>query len=238
MDIFTTLAAKTPGILMKEVGDTDCKNQRGSKIFCMCFWDCPCKWRSHTHKVSSTWLPTHELIKNNRNACAKVRGGRTRGLNAIQKYYRQLKNWQSGRNNLPWRRTHHLVIHYKTVSPENMQSSNNIQTEKIIYWEYIYTCVYVCVCVRVLVHVCVCKYIFHFSISGPWRPVKGIKSPEVRTIGSCKLSDLNLGSPEKQQVFLTAKPSLQPHKNVLWQVFGNSSLLNQLLPLKANFQIF
>lgn len=156
MDIFTTLAAKTPGILMKEVGDTDCKNQRGSKIFCMCFWDCPCKWRSHTHKVSSTWLPTHELIKNNRNACAKVRGGRTRGLNAIQKYYRQLKNWQSGRNNLPWRRTHHLVIHYKTVSPENMQSSNNIQTEKIIYWEYIYTCVYVCVCVRVCLCVCVC----------------------------------------------------------------------------------
>lgn len=73
----------------------------------------------------------------------KKHGGKSRRTQTHTKYYRQLRNAESGRNSTPHERAYQLAIQKQMVITKNMRTSNIIQNK---YCSYQYICIYIYAC--------------------------------------------------------------------------------------------
>ena len=75
----------------------------------------------------------------------------------LDKDYRQLRNAESGRNSLPKEELAPLLSQYQTASPENIDASNVIQPEWVVFNTCI--CTHACECTHTHTHICVHTYV-------------------------------------------------------------------------------
>jgi hypothetical protein len=73
-----------------------------------------------------------EVNKGHTNKYAKVDEGKPKRPQPYTLYYKELRNFKSGRNSILQGRAHQLVIQYQKVSLEGIYSSNN-QTKLVIF---------------------------------------------------------------------------------------------------------
>lgn len=101
--------------LTAEEGLKDWKSQRSRELAVRLFSR---NVRNYTHEVSSTWMPKHDLSKDETNNPANIEGECSRGL-SLDKELHATKGMLNTRHNLP-QRTPMLVIQYQVVIPEIM----------------------------------------------------------------------------------------------------------------------
>lgn len=77
----------------------------------------PSDVRSYTYQVLLTWPPKQELNKTTIYTC-QCEWRKYCEASTQPKEYKQLRKAENGRNSLPHRISHQLVIQYQLVSPE------------------------------------------------------------------------------------------------------------------------
>lgn len=98
----------------------------------------PSNARSYTHKVSPPRLSNHEMNKGNSNRDAKLGRGKPMRSQCMWNIM-ALREAKSGRNSLAWGRVHWLAVQSQMLSPEDIHTSNTIQTVLVIYiYQYTY----------------------------------------------------------------------------------------------------
>lgn len=97
---------------------------RGPSAFSWCPWAPSMHmiqiYMQAKYEVLATWLPKHDLNIDDTYRHGNMDAEKLMRIQTWTKSYSQLRNAEIGRNNLPQKRAHQVVIRYQMVRPENI----------------------------------------------------------------------------------------------------------------------